>query len=79
MDLSYIWSGGLGPLVLNQPTSYADINLDNWTNLFSQIGGPLLVGTAVWSVISGLIAYIAIQIVWRIAILSRRRKKPKTH
>ncbi len=64
----------IGAKVLGLPTTHSEINVSNWMQLFSQIGKPLLLGTIIWALVSGALAYLTIQIIWRVTIVSRHRR-----
>ncbi len=75
----FILEWWLGSLLLGRPTTELNFDLTKWWELVGDIGLPLMTGALAWGLLSGLIAYSVIQIIWRIAIVTRRKtgKVPK--
>ncbi|OGA74413.1 MAG: hypothetical protein A3G81_14330 [Betaproteobacteria bacterium RIFCSPLOWO2_12_FULL_65_14] len=46
-----------------------------WWRQFSGIGKPLMLGLALFAVIGGASAYVGTLILWRLAVIVRRRRR----
>jgi len=61
--------------VLEAQAAQIEILADGWWEKFASIGKPLVVGLSVFAVIGGLAAYLGTLLVWRIAVVVRRKRR----
>jgi uncharacterized protein len=76
----------VGKRVLGEPVDAAEaaaieagaeqmeILAESWWESFAAIGGPMMLGLAIFAVIGGVGAYGATLLIWRLAVVSRRRR-----
>ncbi len=67
----------LGSLLLGRPITELNFDLENWWELAGDIGLPLITGAIGWGLLSGLIGYLTIQIIWRITVVTRRQSSKR--
>lgn len=77
----------LGKVLLGEPASEAEaaaieagavqfeVLAESWWDRFAAIGKPIMLGLAIFAVVGGLAAYGATLLVWRLAVVSRRRRR----
>lgn len=67
----------LGSMFLGLPFTEVNFDLENWWRLAGDIARPLFVGSIAWGLISGFIGYCFIQLIWRMSVISRSRRRKK--
>ena len=69
----------LGSLLLNEPSIYQTLNLDDvWVWLavnFNHIGKPLLVGSIAGGLIFGLLSFMTIHLFWLLSVKAKWKKR----
>jgi hypothetical protein len=58
-----------------QEVSTLETFAPDWWRRFTDIGKPLVLGLAVFAVVGGASAYVATLLLWRLAVLIRRRRR----
>jgi len=75
----YYFNYWLGSLLLNEPSIYQTLNIDDiWVWLavnFNHIGKPLVVGSVVAGLIFGFLSYLAIHMFWSWRVKDRWNKR----
>lgn len=78
----YYFNYWLGSLILNEPSIYQTLNLDDlWVWLavnFNQIGKPLIIGSVVAGLIFGLLSFLTVHLFWSWSVKSKWKKRRLT-
>lgn len=59
---------------LEAGAEHLEMLAETWWEKFAAIGKPTMLGLAIFAVIGGLLAYAGTLLLWRLAVLARRRR-----
>jgi len=75
----YYFNYWLGSLLLNEPSIYQTLNIDDlWVWLavnFNHIGKPLIVGSIVAGLVFGFLSYLTIHLFWLLTVKYKWKKR----